>query len=576
MRRVLNRSLLMIAAVPASLLAQGPRSLPLKYDARPTTSAISAADLMSRLYRYADDSMMGRDGGSPFNAKATDYIAAEMRRLGLEPAGENGGYFQQALINRSLDSAGSSLSIDGRSFVMWTDFVPRDAGPTARPFDGMQAVYGGVVADTARMIPRGSAAGKIVVLTLPRDSNDRLNFDLVNRNALTNRFIDAAAIMVVATDILPPTYVRDNYMGTGLGVRGQRAPIELPSYAYVSFAAARAMFGGANPEGLALGTTGRTVRGVFRVNETFAPGRNVIGILRGSDPVLRNQYVAIGAHNDHVGFFPTGGRFFDADSVRIYNRIARRQGVEERGRALTAAEQVTFRAALDSAHRANGGMRNDSIFNGADDDGSGTVGLLEIAEQFAGERRRPRRSLIFISHVAEEYGMFGARYFTDHPTVPRDSIVAQLNIDMIGRGGTGDLAGVTSANAPIEAGPGYLQLIGSRRLSTELGDLVETVNTQGRFGMRFDYSLDANGHPQNIYCRSDHAMYARYGIPVVFFTTGGHSDYHQVSDEPQYIDYQKLERVTSLIHAVALRVANLDHRPVVNGPRPDPTANCQQ
>jgi Zn-dependent M28 family amino/carboxypeptidase len=151
-----------------------------------------------------------------------------------------------------------------------------------------------------------------------------------------------------------------------------------------------------------------------------------------------------------------------------------------------------------------------------------------------GGSERPERSILFVWHTAEEKGLFGSKYFTDHPTVPRDSIVTQLNIDMIGRGDATDLAG---------GGPGYIQLIGSRRLSTELGDLVDKVNTEGKHGFTFDYQFDADGHPQNYYCRSDHYMYARYGIPITFFTTGSHEDYHQVSDEVQYIDFDKMTRV---------------------------------
>ena len=138
---------------------------------------------------------------------------------------------------------------------------------------------------------------------------------------------------------------------------------------------------------------------------------------------------------------------------------------------------------------------------------------------------------------------------------------------MIGRGQTGDIPG---------GKPGYMQLIGSRRLSTELGDVVESVNTAGRHGFAFDYTFDANGHPENYYCRSDHYQYARYGIPIVFMSTGGHRDYHQVTDEAQYIDYPHLARVTKLLGDVAGRVANLDHRVVVDKPKPDPKGTCQQ
>jgi len=140
-------------------------------------------------------------------------------------------------------------------------------------------------------------------------------------------------------------------------------------------------------------------------------------------------------------------------------------------------------------------------------------------------------------------------------------------MDMIGRGGRGE--------EPL-GGPNYLQMIGSRRLSTELGDLLERVNRQQPAPFAIDYQYDAAGHPEQYYCRSDHYMYARYGIPVAFFSTGGHQDYHEVTDEPQYIDYDHLRRVTTLIKDVGAAVANLDHAVVVDKPKPDPKGQCQQ
>jgi Zn-dependent M28 family amino/carboxypeptidase len=211
--------------------------------------------------------------------------------------------------------------------------------------------------------------------------------------------------------------------------------------------------------------------------------------------------------------------------------------------------------------------RLDSIVNGADDDGSGSMGLLEIAEAAARSESRPARSLLFVWHTGEESGLQGSRWFTDHPTVPRDSIVAQVNIDMIARGGPSD---------EKQGGPGYVQAIGTRRLSTELGDLAEAVNREGQYGLEFDYTYDADGHPDNFYCRSDHYMYARYGIPIAFFSTGGHRDYHQVTDEVQYLDFGKYTTVTRFVEALALRLADLEHRPVVDKPKPDPEAPCEQ
>jgi Zn-dependent M28 family amino/carboxypeptidase len=204
------------------------------------------------------------------------------------------------------------------------------------------------------------------------------------------------------------------------------------------------------------------------------------------------------------------------------------------------------------------------------------VTVLEIAERLAAMPAKPKRSVLFVWHTGEEKGLLGSAWYTEHPTVPRDSVVAQLNLDMVGRGAATDVTGETRDGQPVRGGPDYVQLVGSRRLSTELGDLVESVNRDGRLGLTFDYSMDANGHPMNIYCRSDHYSYARYGIPVVFFTTGGHSDYHQVTDEPQYIDYARMARVGTLVADAAVRVANLDHRVAVDKPKPDPKGSCQQ
>jgi Zn-dependent M28 family amino/carboxypeptidase len=185
----------------------------------------------------------------------------------------------------------------------------------------------------------------------------------------------------------------------------------------------------------------------------------------------------------------------------------------------------------------------------------------------AGARVKPKRSVLFVWHVAEELGLIGANYFTEHPTVPRDSVVAQINIDMIGRGGPGE---------EPNGGPDYIQLIGWRRLSNQLGDVIDNVNKARKMPFKFDLTYDATGHPEQFYCRSDHYMYARYGIPVAFFSTGGHADYHQVTDEPQYIDYTKLFNVTTLIHDVVKNVADLPQRPVVDGPKPDPKGQCRQ
>ena len=295
---------------------------------------------------------------------------------------------------------------------------------------------------------------------------------------------------------------------------------------------------------------------------TGYPVRSVIAVLRGADPELSRTYVSLSAHNDHIG---ARAYSVDHDSVRAFNRVVRPMGADSPRRPATPEEDVRIRAILDSLRAAHP-VRRDSIFNGADDDGSGTVLLVELA-RVVSAGPRPRRSLLFVSHAAEEIGLRGSEYFTDNPTVPRDSIVAELDMDMVGRGGSTDLPG---------GGPGYLELVGTRRLSTELGSLIDSIGRHEPVKFRFNYEYDAPGNPLQYYCRADHYSYARYGIPSASLSTGEHLDYHQVTDEPQYIDYHQLARVTALVRDIALAVANLDHRPVVDGPRQDPAAPCRQ
>ena len=353
------------------------------YQAR-TTAPITAADLRTRIYIFADDSMQGRLAGSVGNRKATDYIAAELQRLGVRPAGDGSTYFQA---------------------------VP-----------------------------------------------------------------------------MP-------------GARSNSAP--------------------------------------------SARFRNVVGIIPGSDTSASREYIALGAHNDHVG---TTLSPVDHDSLRV--AAARTDLARRLRRQPTAAELSRAGANLDSLRRLRP-PRPDSINNGADDDGSGSMALLELAEYFVSmpQNQRPPRSILLVWHTNEEVDLGGSQHFVRNPTVPRNRIIAQLNIDMIGRGGEHDLEG---------GGPNYLALVGSRRVNARLGDLIDSVNAAADLPARFqiDYSWDAPDHPEQIYSRSDHYSYATAGIPVAFLFTGLHRDYHRVTDEPQYIDYAKLEKVARFVAEIVKTVGN--------------------
>ena len=549
------------AGHPVSVVPLPATRLPLKHDPRPTSAAITPADLMTRLYIFADDSMQGREAGTIGSFKATAYIANELKRIGLRPAGDSGTYFQNLPFkSRTVDTA-SAITVGETRLPFghdWGASPSRDIALRDQP-----VVYGGVLGDSS-FIALDSVAGKVVVARL--SPNIQASFRAVAQVAPRS----AGLIVIGPGQFLPYFTGPQEFLDEG---GGSRSPLQ--SMIYMTEDVASQLFT-STLGSLSVGTSGKPIAIDIHVHTdpTAYPARNVVAILPGSDSKLRGEYVAIGAHTDHIGFNHTP---VDHDSLRIYDHIVRPGGVENQAARATPEQQAEINKELAAWRAAHPGeARLDSIANGADDDGSGTVSTLEIAERMAALHPAPKRSILFVFHVGEEKGLLGSTYFTDHPTVPRDSIVAQLNMDMVGRGDAWDQTGTDKAGTVLHGGPNNLFLVGSHRLSTELGDIVERVNKDDKHGLVFDYAFDANGHPDNIYCRSDHYAYARYGIPIVFFTTGLHSDYHEVTDEPEYIDYPHMAKVASLVEDVAVHVANLDHRVVVDHPKPDPHGSCQQ
>jgi len=238
--------------------------------------------------------------------------------------------------------------------------------------------------------------------------------------------------------------------------------------------------------------------------------RNVVGVVEGTDPRLKDTYVAFGAHYDHVGYT---------------------QGVLPNG-------------------------QTDRISNGADDDGSGTATLIGLARTFA--QNRTKRSEIFVWHAGEELGLYGSEYFADHPTVPLDHIVAQLNIDMVGRNHNND-----------DSESNTVYTVGADRISTELHNILIDANGSLPKPMTMNFQLNDPTDTERIYYRSDHYSYAAKGIPIVFFTTFLHPDYHRVSDEVGKIDFEKMSHIAQLVYETGRRLANMDHAPArdFKGPR---------
>nr|MBA3671312.1 M28 family peptidase [Gemmatimonadaceae bacterium] len=413
-------------------IAQAPRGeLPRTHKPVPTTPAISPADLMTRLYTIADDSMGGREVGTEYHLKATAYIAAEAKRMGLVPAGDSGGYFQNLPVFSSWSDSASMLGVGAERLANGPDFIVVTPGERTVSLDGATAIYGGVVTDSSTWPSADAVAGKVVVLSaLSGVPIRRLAF------SPTSRFGRATAVLVAARERVSPAMM----VGLARSVRfarAQGAPLGPPSVIVLP-RVVPLLFG--MMDSLKAGAVAmKRLTGAIVGHERPAPARNVVAMLPGSDPRLKGEFVAIGAHNDHIGFNRAP---VDHDSIRAFNRTARVQGADSPSpRSLTPEQLATIRRMTDSLRALHGGARQDSIYNGADDDGSGTVSVLEIAEFFAKSKVRPKRSLLFIWHAAEEKGLWGAEYFTDHPTVPRDSIVAQLNMDMVGRGAASDVTG---------------------------------------------------------------------------------------------------------------------------------------
>jgi Zn-dependent M28 family amino/carboxypeptidase len=276
---------------------------------------------------------------------------------------------------------------------------------------------------------------------------------------------------------------------------------------------AQATGAGEQPKAFALKPDKR-LRVSLKLSVTEAHTQNVVGVLEGKDSKLKKEYVALGAHYDHVG-----------------------------ASGATGCRPVG----------------TDSICNGADDDGSGTTALLTMAEAFS-KGPRPKRSILFVWHTGEEKGLWGSDYFTRYPTVPLKQVVAQLNIDMIGRSKKAD--DTTDANRML-SGPDEIYVIGSRMMSTQLGELNEAVN-RDYLNLKYNFHYDEPNDPEQLYSRSDHYNYAKRGIPIIFYFDGVHEDYHKPTDSPDKIDYQKMQNVARTVFVLASELANAPTRPVVD------------
>lgn len=477
----------------------------------PALSVIKEADLRRDLFVLGGDGFRGREGGTLDELRASAWMADRMREGGLEPAGEDGTYYQWFSIRRYRQSSASGITLHGSDGAS-TLTLPNDVAVLA-PFDAsldlpLVFVEAGAPIDTALI--RGKAVATTVApAPLPAAAAGSSGAAMRARAAAgagavrgaAARFLNAGAVaVVVASDAAGDEsfyrqrdamergrYGIDTIAGTSYWP-DPRASTRRPASPTILWVPSTQL--------PTLRRSQRLVAAMSTENYLY-PSVNLVGRIKGTDPVLAKEFVLYSSHQDHDG----------------------------------------VRTPIDG----------DSIWNGADDNATGSVALLAIARAF--KQRPGKRSALFVWHGAEERGLLGSRHFVMHPLVPKSQIVAVLNAEMMGRNHPDSMT--------------ILGAIPPHRNSTMLVEWARQAN-RAVAGFSLDTTWDMRTHREGWYFRSDHLPYARANIPAIMFSSNLHPDYHTPRDEPATIDYGKLTRATRWMYATGWLVANASMRPPID------------
>ena len=536
MKRSLTQSCLVLALILLAFTGLEAQTRSTKQIAASTehghVEGITAAQLKDYLYFVASDEMEGRNTPSRGLDLTAKFIALNLSRWGFKPVGDDGSFFQKIpLQSRQVMPDQSRASFNGQKLAIGTDFIAR---PNAGSAEGSLVFVGhGLMIKSKNIDPYQGIDVKdkimVIVEGFPKgvamnDFRGKAGVDY-DRPENYARAHGARGIIVIpsastlsfwdqryqqslnASRPAPPS---NRSTGLPTMVLSEKAAQALLQGEKIDYDTLKKQVGeGTIGESFAL-PANKKIDFTVGVKVDSVMTQNVVAVYEGSDPTLKAEYVAVGAHYDHVGI-------------------------------------------------GNADKNGDKIFNGADDDGSGTVAVLAIAEALA-KGPKPKRSILLVWHTGEEKGLWGSEWVTDHPVVPLNQIITQLNIDMIGRS---KKAGDTDPRNANLSGPDEIYVIGSKMMSTELGELSEKVN-QSYLKLRFNYKYDDPNDPERFFFRSDHYNYARKGIPIIFYFDGVHEDYHRQSDHPDKIDYEKMEKVTRTIFAKMWKLANQPQRPKVD------------
>lgn len=504
---------------------------------RKSAEAITASQISTYLHFVASDAMGGRDTPSQGLDVTAEFLKMNVEKWGFKPAGDNGTFFQKiGLLRESLDLDKTKLEIADRSLKLGEDFFRLAGGGTATG----QLVYvkdGWMVkSKNIDSFAGVDVSGKIAVISSQGFSQGTLtprptgvtDDDLKGEKGVdwADPITHAQKMGAVGLILVAPPQLQGmwsnlrGFLGRGSTYPEKLRPAGAPTIPVmlISQPASEAIFAGESGDRNTAFATGKTASAAAVSKKETVWTQNVVALWEGSDPTLKSEMIAIGAHYDHVGTNPNA-------------------------------------------------PGDDKIWNGADDDGSGTVAVLAIAEALAKAKTRPKRSILFVWHCGEEKGLWGSEYFNKFPTVDIKKVVAQLNIDMIGR--SLDPNNIIKCTQQVRrcneelSKADEIYVIGKDMMSSSLGAIVDGTN-KGYLNLSYNTRYDDPKDKNRFFFRSDHFNYAVNGIPIAFWFDGVHEDYHQASDTADKIDYQKMEKVTRTIFLTMLELSNLKERPAVD------------
>lgn len=473
---------------------------------------ISVDDAKKHLSIIASDAFEGRETGKPGADKAANYLATEFKKMGLQ-APVNGSYFLDVPLTVYSFSI-KSFAVNGKTLSYGKDYLSLGAAGTQTVNAGEVVFVGyGSEAELGSL----DVAGKVVVLigdAKPGAEAGQRNSGFVMA-AQNLRRKSAGLVIAVLSGKLQGAPSNSSERMT-LKQENPRPAVSRPLVVTVSPATASELLknSGKTYEQLQAAAAATQVPQTLKANVSVsyesvtkdAKAVDVLGFLPGSDAKLKEEVLVFSAHYDHIGMLPEG-------------------------------------------------TPGDRINNGADDDGSGTTGILEIARAFTKAKKDgkgPRRSILFLGNVGEEKGLLGSEYYSEHPVFPLANTITDLNIDMIGR------------RDPAHDGkPDYCYLIGSDKLSTTLHKISENANNTYT-KLDIDYKYNDPKDPERIYYRSDHYNFAKHNVPIVFYFNGVHADYHGLGDEVSKIDFPLLVKRAQLVFYTGWDLANRDERPAVD------------